>query len=345
MRSGHVLFVTEDISFPIDEGMKKFNYALSEYFYSNYENFKLFTGYNNNLPLKYEEISNRSFISLKLRSSIRRFRPDYIIYSPSSSGTLFSFIRLFILKCYYSRCKTILINLQRRKHSWFGVKVIKLIKPDLVVTFSEIDYQHFSKIGIKSILSKTGVDIQKFTPVSVLQKKELRKKYELTEIEQVVLHVGHINKNRNISVFKLIKNAGYTAIIAGSTSTESDKLLLDELRKSEIRVMNTFITGIEEIYQLSDVYVFPVINDHSAIEFPLSVLEAMACNLPVVTTPFGSLKDHFTNTGCFAFYSNNEELLEKIRYVSGSECNNRDLIISDFSWEIVFKSLFDKLIP
>src|SRR5450759_63077 len=134
-----IIFITEDLSYPIDEGMKKFNYSLLQYFCANYLNFKLFTKANNDLPMNYEKLSNKFFISAKLFLSIRKLQPDLIVYSPASSGTLFSFIRLYFLNSYYTKSKTILVNLQRRDHNWVSKKIIKLIQPDWVVSFSKDD--------------------------------------------------------------------------------------------------------------------------------------------------------------------------------------------------------------
>jgi len=53
--------------------------------------------------------------------------------------------------------------------------------------------------------------------------------------------------------------------------------------------MDRYIKKIEEIYQLSDCYIFPITFEGGGISILLSVLEAMACNLPVVTTKFGGL--------------------------------------------------------
>ena len=51
----------------------------------------------------------------------------------------------------------------------------------------------------------------------------------------------------------------------------------------------SYIPEVEDIYRLSDLYLFLAESDTAAIEVPLSVLEAMACNLPVICTPFGGL--------------------------------------------------------
>jgi glycosyltransferase involved in cell wall biosynthesis len=46
------------------------------------------------------------------------------------------------------------------------------------------------------------------------------------------------------------------------------------------------VENVPEYLQASDLFVFPTEND----AFPSSVIEAMACALPVVTTPVGAIK-------------------------------------------------------
>ena len=51
------------------------------------------------------------------------------------------------------------------------------------------------------------------------------------------------------------------------------------------------VQNVPEYLQASDLFIFPTEND----VFPSSVVEAMACNLPVVTTPVGAIKDIVTD--------------------------------------------------
>ena len=48
---------------------------------------------------------------------------------------------------------------------------------------------------------------------------------------------------------------------------------------------------IERVYQLCDAYLFPVMSSLDAMEMPLSVLEAAACDLPIIATRFGALPE------------------------------------------------------
>jgi len=87
---------------------------------------------------------------------------------------------------------------------------------------------------------------------------------------------------------------GVQTLLAGSRSTPQDATLIEELRAAGVRVIADFVPHVEELYQLADLYVFPCPPDAPAeqtpaIEVPLSVLEALACDLPVATTRFGGL--------------------------------------------------------
>lgn len=338
-----IIFIAEDISYPVDEGMKKFNYFLLRYLQSHYAEFKLYSFTNDYPNVNFGKIQSKSFISLKLFKDIRSFHPRLIIYSPFSSGTMYSFLRLFALNLASKSSKTIIINLQRRSHNWIFKKIIKLIRPYRVAVFSAKDHDYFTSMGLDTVFCRTGVDMDQFVPVSIERKGQLRRKYGFIESDKVILHIGHINPTRNIDILKFLLKDGSKVVIVGSTSTSQDKELKDDLENVGIKIFADYIEHIEELYQLSDVYVFPVKNDHSAIEFPLSVLEAMACNLPVVTTSYGSLPDFFIQSKCFTFFNNWEELVSQVRSAFRTECNNRNILAEKFSWETVFEDFFTNI--
>lgn len=338
-----IIFIAEDISYPVDEGMKKFNYFLLRYLQSHYTDFKLYSCSNDYQDMNFRKIKSKSFISLKLFRDIRNFHPRLIIYSPFSSGTMYSFLRLFVLNLVSKSSKTIIINLQRRSHNGIFKKIIRLIRPSRVVVFSIKDKNYFTSMGIDTLLCRTGVDMDQFVPVFQERKGQLRRKYGFNESDKIILHIGHLKPTRNIDILKFLLVDGNKVVIVGSTSTSQDMSLKDDLENAGIKIFSDYVEHIEELYQLSDVYVFPVKNDHSAIEFPLSVLEAMACNLPVVTTSYGSLPDFFKQSACFTYFNNREELLSRVRSAFGTDCNNRNRLAEKFSWETVFEEFFTKI--
>jgi glycosyltransferase involved in cell wall biosynthesis len=334
-----LMFIAEDISFPPDEGARKYNSFLLKYLIDSNMTIKLVTGSGSKVPVIHDSLSNKSFISTRLYFNVNSFKPDVIIYSPEASGTLFSFLRLFILGIYYAKTKRVLINLQRREHNLFSKRIIRILSPHVVVTFSKHDDNYFKKIGLSTLAGRVGVDTSQFIPVNAEQKLLLRNKYGYSDSDKIVLHIGHIKRGRNISILSSLVSRGYKVVLVGSTSTRVDDELRMELNEKGVVIFNEFISEIEELYQMSDVYVFPVNNMQSAIEFPLSVLEAMACNLPVVTTPYGSLPDYFTETPCFKFFVTENELTAKIEEVLIAGCDNRLAVSKKFSWDNIFEDL------
>jgi glycosyltransferase involved in cell wall biosynthesis len=104
----------------------------------------------------------------------------------------------------------------------------------------------------------------------------------------IALHVGHARWERGLT-WLVDLGTGVVPVVAISRSLGVDQAVVRWLRHSSVHLIDTYLPDIQELYQLADVYVFPVRSKHSASAAPLSVLEAMACNLPVVSTPFGAL--------------------------------------------------------
>ena len=97
---------------------------------------------------------------------------------------------------------------------------------------------------------------------------------------------------------------------------------------------------MKELYNLADCYIFPVVRKDASIELPLSVLEAMSCNLPIVSTRFGGLVDIFEEGGGLFFVDDEKSLRDKIEMIKnrGFLVKTRNKVLP-FSWEKVCATL------
>jgi glycosyltransferase involved in cell wall biosynthesis len=105
-------------------------------------------------------------------------------------------------------------------------------------------------------------------------------------------------------------------------------------------VWKRYFPNIEEIYSIADVYIFPLFEEQNSIEIPLSVLEAMSCNLPVITTRYGGLERLF-KAGEGLFYVNTiEEIVNVLEEISSAKIyvNTRSKVKS-LSWNKVSREI------
>jgi glycosyltransferase involved in cell wall biosynthesis len=81
----------------------------------------------------------------------------------------------------------------------------------------------------------------------------------------------------------------------------------------------------------------------NAIEIPLSILEAMATNLPVATTPFGGIPDLFDEAAGLFICHTEEELIRKAELMMGpGTVKTRDLVL-DLSWDRVAARIIEAI--
>ena len=76
-----------------------------------------------------------------------------------------------------------------------------------------------------------------------------------------------------------------------------------------------YIENIEEVYQLSDLYIFPVEAKNGSIGMPLSIMEARGCGIPVLTTDFGSLKHYLDDDYGSIWYKYPDEFLATVKEI------------------------------
>jgi len=216
------------------------------------------------------------------------------------------------------------------------------LTPDLILVQSASVLKKLSTFGCWVKLVPSGVDLERFHPITEERKLGLWSKYGVDADKFAILHVGH--RNRNIQILKELQRDNNKVLVVGSTSTEQDEDLVDELRIAGVRVVTTYLQNIDEIYQLSDCYVFPVTSETASIEVPLSVLEAMACNLPVVTTRYGGLSTMFNGEGNELFFVEKlKDLSNKVEKVKKFNHSETRRMIEPYSWGEVAKRILELL--
>lgn len=291
-------------------------------------------------------MDTKDVFSLSHLLKIRKHKPQIVhqIAGPS----LRSFLSLKLIKL-QNGGKSIMSALHSeslRLFSKFYYRgLVPLLRPDLMLVQSNECYKLFTQLGCKVEFLPNGVDIEKFIPASRNKKLELRDKYGIPREKFVILHVGHFVRGRNLWVLKEMQNKDNQVVIVASTHMHSGRIRQEEicylLKKHGCIILKGYFKNIEEIYQLSDCYVFPVFIGNSLF-MPLSVLEAMSCNLPIITTKFEGLTTFFEEEDGLLFVNREEELLKKVEKIKtgNMRVRTREKVLP-YSWENIIVKLND----
>ncbi|MCK4547511.1 MAG: glycosyltransferase family 4 protein [Candidatus Eisenbacteria sp.] len=336
-----ICVLSEGLGGTQDEGMRNFVFALSEALGREHDvrAIGLDTGARTPGGVK----TNRLLLSRKLRRTIAQHSPDVVLYVPLASSTVGSYLRSWVLGRLYSRAPVVMLALQPRRHGSLDYKIMQRFHPDALLAQDSSSISDGPDNIPKGTLP-SGVDTDRFKPVRPQERLWLRRSIGLEEPDFAVLHVGHIRRQRNVAFMSaLCEEPSCRPILIGSTSTEQDDDLAAELEQAGAMVIRKRIPDIEHYYQAADCYLFPVNSDQAAMEMPLSVLEAMATNLPVLSTRFGALPIHFPEGGGIWYFDEVTEipaLLENVR---------RKIIVSTreqimpFSWDQIAARLTETL--
>lgn len=296
----------------------------------------------NTTVVSYDRTSEKSDLHLRLNKLflnhsllvLIRNKKESVLYIPFASNTKASAIRTWVLSLAASKGLKVIFAL-RYPMDRITRMILKKSNAE-IIALSRESFDFYKKEIGKAVYLKTGIDTKRFIPVDTEKKAKLRRKYGVAEGKKVVLHVGHLKGGRNVD--KLL-NAGdhfhVFLVVSSATEREKDLLLRAKLdERPNITIIDSYIKYIEEIYQMADVYLFPVQEAENCIDVPLSVLEAAACNIPIVTTEYGELKEFRQEPGFYFINSLDENTLNRALNEMSEmrNCNNRQAVL-EYDWD------------
>lgn len=227
---------------------------------------------------------------------IKDFCPDVIHYLAGPTSK--SLLGLLPYRIIFQDSRVVLSATRPVLRLW-DIVSLAVLSPDLILTQDPRWERMFHRLNVSCRQFPNGVDSDRFRPVPNGDQSNIRRRLGIAEDSPLLLHVGHIRRSRNLLLMvSVARQYGLSCLIVGSPTLSDDKRLLEALLSKGAGVVTEQITNIEAYYASADVYVFPVVHNptllgwgtkQGSIDFPLSVLESLACGTPVVSTEMPAL--------------------------------------------------------
>lgn len=320
-----IIFVYELFMPPFDEGVKK----LAKMLYRNLaetNDIKLMRYYRR-VP---NSINSLLIVPRILLMFLRR-RPARLVFIPQASMTFVTLLKVMALQIFIGNALVVL-GTQRRVLLEWQKQIVSRWEFKRLFMLSSAMAADMREMNQSAEILNIGIDKKRYRPAT--NKTSIRHRYGIQADKRVLLHVGHIRESRNLQWLIEIRSEmpDLEILLVGSTSTERDNALCRQLEKAGISILKDYIPDIQEIYQLADYYCFPVQLQDAAMEIPLSVLEAMATNLPILTTRFGRLVEEFSEDSAFRFVDSPQDIVNLLNSDFGDPCMNREKT-ERFTWQ------------
>lgn len=210
------------------------------------------------------------------------------------------------------------------------------------------DHLTWEKIMAPREIIHLGTDTNQFKPLPKEERETRREELGFKKNELVIGYHGRISREKDIETllraFVKLRNKHHQLrlFIIGSGVPSIERKLKDQ---PGVLFMKS-VPNVEAYLPLMDMYCLPSLTETTS----LSVLEAMSCQLPVISTPVGFVRDYIKpkETGMFFKKKDSyiltqviEELIEKEQLREKMGMQARELVKKDFDWDVTAKQLID----
>ncbi len=209
-------------------------------------------------------------------------------------------------------------------------------RSDKIITVSEsskndiIKYLNVQPSKIEIVYN--GVDYERFNKFyATEEKEEVKKKYSLPE--KYILYMGTLEPRKNIESivegFYILKQKyrdDIKLVIAGKKGWlfESIFNLVEQLKLTEDIIFTDYVDEKDKplIYNMAEIFVFPSLYEG----FGIPVLEAMASEVPVITSNVSSLPEVAGDAALLVAPKDKESIAEQMHKILSNENLRKELV-------------------
>lgn len=183
---------------------------------------------------------------------------------------------------------------------WLRNRILR--RADAFVAISSAVATELRDYGVKSGVIRmipNSVDVHRFSPVAPQERAALRQKLGLPPGDKIVVYTGRLVSYKGLPLLLRVwqdiraKHDDARLLLVGSggldihnCEAELKAYVSGNGLETSVRFTGS-VDNVHEYLQASDIFVFPTERE----AFGISLIEAMACGLPVISTCVGGVRD------------------------------------------------------
>jgi glycosyltransferase involved in cell wall biosynthesis len=190
---------------------------------------------------------------------------------------------------------------RRLMRALIGLRNPILLRAERFVSISRAITEEYLTCGVlpeRVVVITNGIDTARFAPISPAEKQQLRRRLELPN-RFLCIYTGKLNRGKGLTMLlrawrRLGGGNSHLHLLLVGSGAHQFLSLEEELRRFvltyDLERQITFtgaVSNVEDYLRASDLFLFPSQSEALGI----SLVEAMACGLPVVATRAGGIQD------------------------------------------------------
>jgi len=290
-----------------------------------------------------------------------------VFFSPYNAATRFKEVPHVVLLhdvIWKVLASTYLYNFRRRIYAQQTFEAVRLAKKILTVSeFSKQEIKKYLGIDTSQIKVIGGGVSPDFRPLEKNDRKMRRTLLKFNIRSPYIFYVGGFEIRKNVPMLlkafaKITKlysgNLKDKILVIGGEPPEVRSPLLDDVRSivsglginAQVRFTGRLTDEeLVHLYNSADFFVFPSLYEG----FGLTVLEAMACGVPIIASQIGPVKEVAGQAVSYFHPEREDELIQSMNRFLVDEVLKEELKVrainrsKDFNWEKPAKILLEEL--